>query len=63
VDQGTVKRERKKTFVSSIILLALFLLVWQLTTRPAVQGKSQGLPGPAAVRQWLELLANGPVAP
>jgi nitrate/nitrite transport system permease protein len=54
VDQGTVKGERKKTFVSSIILLALFLLVWQLTTSPPVQGKPKGLPGPAAVaaRAW-----------
>jgi len=49
-----VKAERKKAFVGSILLLTLFLLVWQLATKPAVQGKSQGLPGPAAVaaRAW-----------
>jgi nitrate/nitrite transport system permease protein len=54
VDQGTVKGERKKAVVCSVLLLALFLSVWQLTTKPAVQGKSQGLPGPAAVaaRAW-----------
>ena len=54
MDQATVKGERKKAFVSSILLLTLFLLVWQLTTNPAVQGKSKGLPGPAAVaaRAW-----------
>ncbi len=54
MDQSTVKAERKKAFVGSILLLTLFLLVWQLATKPAVQGKSQGLPGPAAVaaRAW-----------
>jgi nitrate/nitrite transport system permease protein len=54
VDQGAVKGERIKVFVCSILLLMLFLLVWQLTTKPAVRGKSQGLPGPAAVaaRAW-----------
>jgi nitrate/nitrite transport system permease protein len=59
VDQGTVKGERKKAFVCSILLLTLFLSVWQLTTKAAVQEKSRGLPGPAAVtaRAW-EMLSD-----
>ncbi len=54
-----MKGERKKAFVCSILLLTLFLSVWQLTTKAAVQGKSQGLPGPAAVatRAW-EMLSD-----
>ena len=54
MDQGAVKGERIKAFVCSIFLLTLFLLLWQLTTKPAIQGKSQGLPGPSAVaaRAW-----------
>ncbi len=37
-----------------MVLLAMFLSAWQLTAKPSIQGKSDGLPTPAAVaaRAW-----------
>jgi nitrate/nitrite transport system permease protein len=54
VDQLAVKLERKKALLSSMLLLAVFLSVWQLATKPATSGRSEGLPSPAAVaaRGW-----------
>lgn len=49
-----MKAERLRTVLSTIMLFALFLSVWQLSAKPSIQGKSEGLPTPAAVmsRGW-----------
>jgi nitrate/nitrite transport system permease protein len=52
--------ERKKTLLSSALLLAMFLGIWQLSIKPPSPGvKAQGLPGPVAVatRAW-EMISN-----
>jgi nitrate/nitrite transport system permease protein len=59
--------ERKRSLVSSVVLLTIFLALWQLTVKTPTPGvKAQGLPGPVAVasRAW-EMIAdpfydNGP---
>ena len=47
-------RERQKAWLSSLLFLLLFLLFWQLSTKPSVGGRTEGLPGPLAVaeRAW-----------
>jgi len=54
MDQLAAISERKKAILSSLALLAILLAVWQLTTKPPIQGKADGLPGPVAVaaRAW-----------
>ena len=54
MDQLAALSERKKAIVSSLVLLAILLVVWQLATKPPIQGKTEGLPGPVAVaaRAW-----------
>jgi len=57
---GTVKRsERKTVLLSSVLLLFVFLALWQLSVKPSVGGRTEGLPGPGAVaeRAW-EMLSN-----
>jgi nitrate/nitrite transport system permease protein len=59
--------ERKKSILSSVALLTIFLAVWQLSVKaPAPGVKAEGLPGPVAVasRAW-EMISdpfynNGP---
>jgi nitrate/nitrite transport system permease protein len=49
------KMQKRRTLALSLLLFALFLTVWQLSTEPAPQGgSSRGLPGPGAVavRAW-----------
>lgn len=54
MEQIAALSERKKAILSSLVLLALLLAVWQLGTKPPIQGKADGLPGPVAVaaRAW-----------
>ncbi|MBI1998092.1 MAG: ABC transporter permease subunit [Deltaproteobacteria bacterium] len=54
MDQLAAISERKKAILSSLALLAILLAVWQLTTKPPIQGKAEELPGPVAVaaRAW-----------
>lgn len=60
---GTVQlgkaKERQKAWLSSLLFLLLFLLFWQLGTRPSAGGRTEGLPGPLAVaeRAW-EMVSN-----
>jgi len=48
------KAQKRRTFALSLLLFVVFLSIWQLTTKPASQGSSKGLPGPSAVatRAW-----------
>ena len=59
INQLAKARERQKIFISSLLFLAAFLFFWQLNTKPSVGGRSEGLPGPAAVAAtaW-EMLSN-----
>ena len=52
-------RVRQKAWLSSLLFLLLFLLFWQLSTKPSVGGRTEGLPGPLAVaeRAW-EMVSN-----
>jgi nitrate/nitrite transport system permease protein len=54
MEQIAAVSERRKTILSSLVLLAMLLVVWQLATKPPIQGKADGLPGPMAVaaRAW-----------
>src|SRR3989338_11576294 len=60
---GTVQlakaKERQKAWLSSLLFLLLFLLFWQLSTKPSVGGRTEGLPGPLAIaeRAW-EMVSN-----
>ena len=57
---GAVKRsERKTVLISSVLLFLVFLALWQLSVKPTVAGRTEGLPGPVAVaeRAW-EMLSN-----
>jgi nitrate/nitrite transport system permease protein len=57
---GAVKTsERKTVMISSLLLLFLFLALWQLSVKPSVGGRTEGLPGPVVVaeRAW-EMLSN-----
>ncbi|HEX9455252.1 MAG TPA: nitrate ABC transporter permease [Candidatus Binatia bacterium] len=60
MDQVAGLSERKKTIISSVVLLTIFLSVWQLSVKtPAPGARAQGLPGPVAVasRAW-EMISN-----
>jgi nitrate/nitrite transport system permease protein len=60
MEQANVLSERKKTIISSAVLLAVFLAMWQMSVKtPAPGMKAQGLPGPVAVatRAW-EMISN-----
>lgn len=67
MDQIGALSERKKSILSSIVLLTVFLAIWQLSVQtPIPGGKAEGLPGPVAVaaRAW-EMISdpfynNGP---
>lgn len=55
MEQAAILSERKRSIISSIVLLTLFLAIWQLSVKtPAPGVKAQGLPGPVAVasRAW-----------
>ncbi|MGH7773447.1 MAG: nitrate ABC transporter permease [Candidatus Binatia bacterium] len=54
VGQLAKRTERQKVILSFFLLLVVFLLSWQLSTKPSVGGKTEGLPGPLAVaeRGW-----------
>ncbi len=54
MEQIAALSERRKAIISSLVLLAMLLGVWQLATKPPIQGKADGLPGPVAVaaRAW-----------
>jgi len=54
MEQIAALSERRKAIISSLVLLAMLLAVWQLATKPPIQGKADGLPGPVAVaaRAW-----------
>jgi nitrate/nitrite transport system permease protein len=57
---GAVKTsERKTVLISSLLLLFLFIALWQLSVKPSVGGRTEGLPGPVVVaeRAW-EMLSN-----
>lgn len=59
IDQVAKTKERQKVLISSLLFLIVFVLFWQLSTKPSVGGKTEGLPGPLAVaeRAW-EMLSN-----
>ena len=59
VEQATKVRERQRVLFSSMLLFVIFLALWQLSVKPSVGGKSEGLPGPAAVAAtaW-EMISN-----
>jgi len=59
IDQVAKTKERQKVIISSLLFLVVFILFWQLNTKPSVGGKTEGLPGPIAVaeRAW-EMLSN-----
>lgn len=67
MDQIGALSERKKSILSSVVLLTVFLAIWQLSVQtPIPGGKAEGLPGPVAVaaRAW-EMISdpfynNGP---
>lgn len=67
MDQIGALSERKKSILSSVVLLTIFLAIWQLSVQtPIPGGKAEGLPGPVAVaaRAW-EMISdpfynNGP---
>ncbi|HEX9445570.1 MAG TPA: nitrate ABC transporter permease [Candidatus Binatia bacterium] len=51
--------ERKRVVLGSLLFLALFVLFWQLSVKPSVGGRTEGLPGPLAVLQTArEMLAH-----
>ena len=55
MDQIGALSERKKSILSSVVLLTVFLAIWQLSVQtPIPGGKAEGLPGPVAVaaRAW-----------
>jgi len=59
IDRVAKTKERQKVIISSLLFLVVFILFWQLNTKPSVGGKTEGLPGPLAVaeRAW-EMLSN-----
>jgi len=59
INQVAKSKERQKVIISSLLFLVVFILFWQLNTKPSVGGKTEGLPGPLAVaeRAW-EMLSN-----
>ena len=59
IQQAAKTKERQKVIISFLLLLVVFILFWQLTTKPSVGGRTEGLPGPLAVgeRAW-EMLSN-----
>lgn len=67
MNQLAMTGERKRSIATSLLLLTMFLGIWQLSVKTPMPGvKAQGLPGPAAVasRAW-EMIAdpfydNGP---
>jgi NMT1-like family len=67
MDQFGALSERKRSILFSVLLLTVFLAIWQLSVQtPIPGGKVEGLPGPAAVaaRAW-EMISdpfydNGP---
>jgi len=55
MDQVGVLSERKRAILSSVVLLTVFLGIWQLSVKTPTPGvKAEGLPGPVAVasRAW-----------
>jgi nitrate/nitrite transport system permease protein len=53
------RRERLRTVAYSLVLLAIFLAVWQALSGAGATGKGQGIPGPLAVgRTALGMLAD-----
>jgi len=59
IDRVAKAKERQKVIISSLLFLVVFILFWQLNTKPSVGGKTEGLPGPLAVaeRAW-EMLSD-----
>ena len=59
INQVAKSKERQKVIISSLLFLVVFILFWQLNTKPSAGGKTEGLPGPLAVaeRAW-EMLSN-----
>lgn len=59
VEQLTKARERQRVLISSLLLLVVFLLFWQLNTKSSAGGRTEGLPGPlpVAARAW-EMLSD-----
>jgi nitrate/nitrite transport system permease protein len=60
MDQIGVLSERTRTILSSIVLLTIFLGIWQISVKSTSPGaKAEGLPGPVAVatRAW-EMISN-----
>ena len=49
MDQVVKTKERQKVIISSLLFLIVFILFWQLNTKPSVGGRTEGLPGPLAV--------------
>ncbi len=59
IDRFSKTKERQKVIIFSSLFLLVFILFWQLNTKPSVGGKTEGLPGPLSVaeRAW-EMLSN-----
>jgi nitrate/nitrite transport system permease protein len=61
---GTVQfakvKERQKAWLISLLFLLIFLCFWQLSTKPSVGGKTEGLPGPFAVAQRVWEMVSDP---
>jgi nitrate/nitrite transport system permease protein len=59
MNQAVRTSERKKIVISSLVFLLLFICVWQLSVKPSIGGRTEGLPGPLAVaRTAFEMLSN-----
>jgi len=59
INQITKSKERQKVLICSVLFLVASLGFWQLSTKPSVGGRTEGLPGPLAVAEtaW-EMLSN-----
>ena len=59
IDRLSKTKERQKVIIFSFLFLLVFILFWQLNTKPSVGGKTEGLPGPLSVaeRAW-EMVSN-----
>lgn len=59
ISQVSKKRERQKVLISSVLFLLVFITLWQLSVKPSVGGRTEGLPGPLSVaeRAW-EMVSN-----
>jgi nitrate/nitrite transport system permease protein len=60
INQTAKAKERQKVWLSSLLLLFVFLFFWQLSTKPTAGGKTEGLPGPLAVAERVWEMVSDP---